>query len=77
MEQLADEEQTSMLAQLTRLAIERFADQEVPLSKIIEYLTIQIGKQGFGCVCGHSYINGRLAMPRIQEIYACLNRYPF
>lgn len=76
-EQLADEEQTSMLAQLTRLAIERFADQEVPLSKIIEYLTIQIGKQGFGCVSGHSYINGRLAMPRIQEIYACLNRYPF
>lgn len=75
-EQLVDGEQTEMLAHLTRLAIEHFADREVPLQKIIEFLTIQIGKEGFGCVSG-SYINGRLAMPRLQEIHACLNRYPF
>lgn len=76
LEQLVDEEQTSMLAELTRLAIEHFEKHEVPLQQIIDFLTIQIGKEGFGCVSG-SYINGRLAMPRLQEIYACLNRYPF
>lgn len=76
-EQLVDEEQTAMLAQLTKLVIERFANSEVSLPEIMKYLSNQIGKEGFQCVCPKSYINGRLAMPRLQEIYACLNRYPF
>ena len=76
-EQIVDEEQTSMLAQLTKLVIERFAEREISFDKMIEFLTNQIGKEGFQCVCGKSYINGKLAMPRLQEIYACLNRYPF
>lgn len=76
-EQLVDEEQTAMLAQLTRLVIERFTNRDASLSEILSFLTNQIGKEGFQCVCGKSYINGKLAMPRIQEIYACLNRYPF
>ncbi|MCI8372112.1 MAG: ABC-ATPase domain-containing protein [Lachnospiraceae bacterium] len=76
-EQLVDEEQTAMLAQLTRLALENFSNRTISLSELVSFLTSQLDKNGFGAVCGRSYISGRLAMPRLQEIYACLNRFPF
>lgn len=76
-EQLADEEQTAMLAQLTRLALEHFTNQTVSLSKVVAFLEKQMEEKGFACVCPKSYISGRLAMPRRQELYACLNRFPF
>jgi hypothetical protein len=31
--------------------------------------------RGLCAVCDGSYLPGNLAMPRKQEIYACLNRY--
>ncbi len=73
-EQLVDAEQAAMLAQLTKLARERFANQTVPLADIIAFLTKQLQKEGFACASPAGYVTGHLAMPRIQEIYACLNR---
>lgn len=73
-EQLVDAEQTAMLAQLTRLVRERYASQNVPLNKMIAFLSEKLKKEGFACASPADYIAGSLAMPRTQEIYACLNR---
>lgn len=75
-EQLIDSEQTNMLAQLTRLALENYANQDVSLNTLIAFLQKQLKQKDFGAVCGR-YITAGLAMPRIQEIYSCLNRFPF
>ncbi len=75
-EQIVDTEQVEMLAALTRLAIEHFAEKEVKIKEIIHFITQQLEKKEFAC-CSSKFINGGLAMPRIQEIYASLNRYRF
>ena len=31
--------------------------------------------RGFEAVSGEGYLSGNLALPRKQEIYACVNRY--
>lgn len=75
-EQLADEEQTAMLAQLVRLCLENYPNQTVRLDSLITFVQTRLQQKGFAAVA-HSYLPGGLAMPRIQEIYACLNRFPF
>ncbi len=76
-EQLIDDEQTAMLAQLIRLCLETYGNQTVTMDTLITFLRKELDEKGFAAVQTHSYIPGSLAMPRIQEIHACFNRFPF
>ncbi len=73
-EQLLDEEQLSMLAQILRFLEDSVFDGKKGMGEIIERLAKELEEGSFKTVTG-SQVPGNLAMPRKQEIYACLNRY--
>ena len=41
----------------------------------IEQVENVLDKKGLAGVCERNTVPGNLARPRIQEIYACMNRY--
>lgn len=73
-EQLADSEQTNALAHLLRYALEQVLDGKRTVRQTIQILSDTLDKKGWDPFCG-SYIPCGLAKPRLQEIYACLNRF--
>lgn len=74
-EQLADPEQLTCLGQILRHAEEHVLDGKKTIQEIVEEITEQIVKRGFGAVCEGGTIPGNLALPRKQEIYAAFDRY--
>ena len=74
-EQLIDSEQTASLALLLKYACEHLIDGKRTLPEIITYLDTQLRRQGLSFFSEGSYIPCGYAMPRIQEIYSCFNRY--
>ena len=74
-EQLIDSEQTASLALLLKYACEHLIDGKRSLPEIITYLDTQLKRQGLSFFSEGSYIPCGYAMPRIQEIYSCFNRY--
>ncbi len=74
-EQLTDKEQTAALGELLRYAQEYLVDGKRTISEIISVLQNKIEKDGFSAFFGNSYIPYGLAVPRIQEIFSCFNRY--
>ena len=50
-------------------------DGKKTIQEIVEEITEQIVKRGFGAVCEGGTIPGNLALPRKQEIYAAFDRY--
>lgn len=74
-EQLIDSEQTASLALLLKYACEHLIDGKRTLPEIVTYLDSQLKKQGLDFFSEGSYIPCGYAMPRIQEIYSCFNRY--
>lgn len=73
-EQLVDGEQTAALAQMMRLCVERGLLRERPVRAIVEELLDEVGRGGPEALCEHESSCG-LALPRPQELYACLNRW--
>lgn len=73
-EQLADTEQTAFLAQLLKYVKEHEMTSN-SLTETVNELWKQIKNRGLSSVCDSSYVSCGLALPRIQEIYACFNRY--
>lgn len=74
-EQLIDSEQTAALGLLLKYTAEKLVDGRRTLPEIAEYLVRQLEQKGLSFFAGGGYIPGGYAMPRPQEIYACLNRY--
>lgn len=74
-EQLTDKEHTAALGELLRYAQEYLVDGKRTISEIISVLQNKIEKDGFSAFFGNSYIPCGLAVPRIQEIFSCFNRY--
>lgn len=74
-EQLADSEQTGTLGQILRYGIEHYGGQRKELPEIMKDIAFLLEKKGLSAFCGSSYVRAGYAMPRIQEIYACFNRY--
>ena len=72
-EQLHDAEQTAALAYLLRYLQEEYGPQIEP-AKVLPDLYRLIQEKGFGSVCKMPYTPSGLAMPRLQELYACVNR---
>mgnify|MGYP002508625177 CR=1 FL=1 len=72
-EQLVDGGQTRVLAYMVRYARERLAGRTV--EDIVAALMKIVEEKGLGAVCGGSVVPAGLTMPRIQEIFACFDRY--
>lgn len=73
-EQLADPEQTTALAYLLRFCLEQVLDGRRTVRQTVQILSDTLERKGWDAFCS-SYIPCGLARPRIQEIYACLNRF--
>lgn len=74
-QQIADKEQTAALGELLRYAQEQLIDGKRTVSEIISILQSHIEKDGFSKFFDNSYIPWGMAVPRIQEIFSCFNRY--
>ena len=72
-EQLADSEQTCALAYLLRYALEQ-SEANLTVQETVEHLIDLFTDKGWTPFCS-SYVPCGLARPRVQEIYACLNRF--
>ena len=74
-EQLTDTEQLAALAYLLKYAELHLFDGKKNLKEVVEQLEQKIMAEGLAAVCESSYVPTGLAMPRKQEIFACINRY--
>lgn len=74
-EQLIDSEQTAYLGMLLKYAVEHLSDGKKTISDTAEFLWKKVDEDGMGFVADRGRISGGYALPRKQEIYACLNRY--
>lgn len=73
-EQLVDTEQLNTLGCLLQYAGERLFDGKRTLAESVEILYDLMQEKGVDALCRRFCPAGNLAMPRKQEIYACLNR---
>lgn len=74
-EQLADSEQLMTLGYLLNYAIKHLANGKRTITEIIDELEKLLKEKGLAAICEGSYLPAGLAMPRRQEIFACVNRY--
>ena len=75
LEQICDTEQTAALAFLLKEACERQIDGKKTLSEIVLYLYGRLEKEGLSVFRDCGYVNAGYAIPRLQEIFGCFNRY--
>lgn len=74
-EQLIDCEQTASLGLLLKYAVEKLADSKKTLPEIVQFIETQLEEKGLSAFMEGKYISGGYAIPRVQEIYSCFNRY--
>ena len=74
-EQLIDTEQTAALGLLLKYAVEHLADGRRTLPEIVQFLWKNLSLHDLSFFTENQKISCGYAIPRIQEIYACLNRY--
>lgn len=74
-EQIVDSEQVSALGYCVQYAEKHLLDGRKNLQKIAEELEQKIQKDGLETLCENTSNVANLALPRKQEIHACLNRY--
>ena len=74
-EHLIDAEQTAALGLLLKYAVEHLADGRRTLPEIVQFLWKNLSSHGLSFFTENQKISCGYAIPRIQEIYACLNRY--
>lgn len=75
LEQLIDSEQTAALSVLLKYAVEHLVDGKRTVSAIVKELYKLYTEKGFDAFSEGRPVSGGYAMPRIQEIYSCFNRY--
>ena len=73
-EQIVDSEQVSALGYCVRYAQKHLLDGRKSLQKTAEELEQKIRRDGLAALCENSSNIANLALPRKQEIHACLNR---
>lgn len=74
-EQLIDKEQTAALSIMLKYAVTHLIDGKRTVSEIINKIYDMANKDGLTPFCDGRPLSGGYAMPRIQELYSCFNRY--
>lgn len=74
-EQLADVEQVAALGYMVKYAVQRLFDGKRNMSEIVTELYMKIEENGMIEIYGGKYLPAGFAVPRKQEMFACLNRY--
>lgn len=74
LEQLIDQEQTTALAYLLRYCLEEVLDGKKTVRQTVRTVMELLEIKGWEAFCG-AYVPCGLAMPRAQEVFACLNRF--
>jgi len=74
-EQLMDGEQLTTLGYMLIYAEKHLFNGRRTLQEVVDTLDKMTDEKGVAAVCEGSYLPSNLAMPRRQEIFACLNRY--
>jgi len=74
-EQLADREQTAALGYALLYLEEKVFDGRTTLREAVEKLRELLEKEGMEALSGGGRTVPSLAMPRVQEIFACVSRY--
>lgn len=74
-EQLIDSEQTAALSMLLKYTVEHLIDGKRTVSMVAATLYKMYSEKGLQAFSDGRALSGGYAMPRIQEIYSCLNRY--
>lgn len=75
LEQLADQEQIQTLSAILCYAERRLFNGKDTLQQIIDRLDTELSGRGLEILSEGGRLAPNLAMPRIQEVYACINRY--
>ena len=74
-EQVIDNEQTNLLGAMLRTLEEQYFNGNKPLVRCVQELYDKLKSDGFTAVSDHGNISGNLAMTRLQELWAMVNRY--
>ncbi len=74
-EQLADAEQVSALGYCVRYAEKHLFQGKDTIQNVVDKLKEKICREGLSSLCESTASVANLALPRRQEIFACLNRY--
>ena len=74
-EQLTDSEQVSALGYCVKFAVQNLFDGRTRMQDVVKKLAENIDIDGLAGLCESRSNVVNLAMPREQEIFACLNRY--
>ena len=74
-EQLIDPEQTNTLAQILRYCVEHQLLERYTVADAVALVQKEMTKGGLSAISDSSYAAMGLCMPRVQEIFACINRY--
>lgn len=74
LEQIVDSEQTTALAYLLRFGLEQGLDGKRTVRETVQLIMDTLEEKGWEALCS-SYVPCGLAIPRKQELYACLNRF--
>lgn len=74
LEQLLDPEQVNALAHMLRYGLEQVMDGKRTVRQTVQVIWNAWEKQGWQSFSS-SYVPCGLAKPRIQELYACLDRF--
>ena len=74
-EQLADSEQVNLLGQIMKYSIAQLLNGRYTMTQIVDHIEKILDQKGMEGICGGRFLPGGYAMPRRQEIAACINRY--
>lgn len=74
-EQLADTEQLTALTHLMKFMRMRSFDGSKNLQQAVGETMKILGTKGWEGICGAGTLPGNLALPRRQEVFACVNRW--
>ena len=75
LEQLIDSEQTACLGMLLKYAVEHLVDGKRTIAEVVVQLQKELETSGMRFLAENGIVSGGYAMPRVQEMYSCFNRY--
>ena len=75
LEQIADVEQVTALGYILKYVAMNMGRGEKTLQEILGKLEQILAQRGLAGICDGNYLPSGLAMPRKQEVFACLNRW--